>query len=125
HGQWVVFEDEADVRAVALLDLAERIHHPAAERALEVRPLDDGDLRLRASLRRRVAERDLVDLVRACRRRGRGWRRRIAQGGSQPAALRAHLLADGEAGNSAYANGDKDVPVALPLHPFVHCRTAG
>jgi hypothetical protein len=45
EGQRVVTELDADLLSVRLLDLVDGIDHATAEGALEVRELDDGDLR--------------------------------------------------------------------------------
>ena len=78
-----VLEDDPDGVAVLLLDLRERRPDAIAERTLEVRPLDDRDLRVALAADRRVAQLDLVlagrigsravgsDVRRARPRRGR------------------------------------------------------
>src|SRR5439155_12962311 len=119
HGQRVVLEDEPDVGSVAPLDLVQRVDDAAAERTLEVRPLDDGHLGLGAALLRRVTDGDLVDLVgtRRPRRRSGNGLLRVAERSAETCALR-HLVADGEPRDGTGADGDKDVPIALHVIPF-------
>jgi hypothetical protein len=75
EGQGLVVPDHAHVLAVRLHDLIDGRLDARAERALEIRPLHDGDLGVIAALGGGVVERDLVALdvgVRHCRRRNLG-----------------------------------------------------
>ena len=113
HRQRVVLEREAEVLAVARLDLLHHLDRAAAVGALEVGELDDGDLRLRVSLHRSRADRHLVD--------GLGTRRerRLLGGpilGAQRRSHRAagvHLQPDEVPDRAADARGDRDVPRIL------------
>ena len=112
-GQRVVLEGEADVLAIARLDLLQHFDGAPAERALEIGELDDRDLRLGISFHRGCADGDVVDDFGA----GREWNlRRGWPLGAQRRAHRAagmHLHADEVTDRTAHARSYGDIPRIL------------